>query len=385
MPPEPVVNKLSHNATRWFHNPDARRWRCASPSDAATTFHASLPDYEPTRLTELPPLARELGVRAVFVKDESTRFGLPAFKALGVSYAILRILAARNGISSDTLTFSDLLRLSEQAGGLEFVTATDGNHGQALARCASTLGMPTRVVVPAGLDPITVEAIAAEGAQVIVARGDYDAAVRHAAAVVAARPDAVLVQDTAWTGYRQVPQWIVDGYATMFAEIDNQLAAAAAQPPTLVVVPVGVGSLAQAAITHYRSRVGARPTALLAVEPDSAACVQASLHNGTQTTVLTGSTLMAGLNCGTPSMSAWPYLRDGLDAAVTVSDAKSVAAGADLARLGVPAGPCGAASLAAARLVTTGAAAVTRRGDLGIDPGATVVLLNTDGRRSAAS
>jgi diaminopropionate ammonia-lyase len=180
------------------------------------------------------------------------------------------------------------------------------------------------------------------------------------------------VQDTAWPGYTRIPQWIVDGYSTLLVEIDAQLVALGEPDPTLMVAPMGVGSLAQAVVTHYRSRPAG--TALLGVEADTAACVRASLVAGRLRTVATGTTIMDGLNCGTPSALAWPYLRDGLDAVVTVSDAQSADAVRDLAAVGVPVGACGAASLAAVRALPDAA-----RARLGLTAGSTVVLLSTEG------
>jgi diaminopropionate ammonia-lyase len=224
-----------------------------------------------------------------------------------------------------------------------------------------------------------VAAIAAERAEVTEVPGNYDDAVRLAAEA-AAGPDAVLVQDTAWPGYERIPGWIVEGYSTLCAEIDEQLAAAGvAEGPDLVSIPVGVGSLAQAVVTHYRSRPSGHAPALLSVEPDAAACVLRSLVLGRPVTVETGETTMAGLNCGTPSSIAWPYLRGGLDAAVAVRDADSARAAGDLAALGVASGPCGAASLAGLRAALSGPDAGERRTALGLGPSSVAVLLSTEG------
>ncbi len=209
-----------------------------------------------------------------------------------------------------------------------------------------------------------------EGATVTQVAGCYDDAVARAAAD-AAKSGAALVQDTAWDGYTEIPGWIVEGYATLFSEIDTQLGAAT---PDLVVVPVGVGSLAQAAVTHYRRAGLHHVPAVLSVEPDTAACVLASQRDQL-TSVGTGTTIMAGLNCGTPSQLAWPVLRDGLDAACAVTDAEARNAARDLAGHGVAAGPCGAASLAAMRVTLDHDA---RRAQLGIDDTSLVVLLMTE-------
>ncbi|MEV0597855.1 diaminopropionate ammonia-lyase [Streptomyces sp. NPDC050315] len=350
----------------WFVRPGARAWRCEPAPTEVRDFHFSLPEYAPTPLTELPSLATEWGVGRVFVKDESCRLGLPAFKALGASWAVHRMLAERAASGTEH-------------GPITLVTATDGNHGRAVARMAHRLGQDAHVFVPQGVHPLAVAAIVAEEAKVTEVAGPYDEAVRLAAEAAAA-PDAVLVQDTAWPGYEQIPGWIVEGYSTLCAEIDEQLAAAGVGAgPDLVGVPVGVGSLAQAVVTHYRSRPSGRAPALLSVEPETAACVVESLTRGEPVSVTTGETAMAGLNCGTPSSIAWPYLHGGLDAAVAISDADSAQAAARLAALGVSSGPCGAASLAGLHAALTGAGADERRTALGLGPASVVVLLSTEG------
>ncbi|MFE3116463.1 diaminopropionate ammonia-lyase [Streptomyces niveus] len=347
--------------------PGARTWRCAPAPAEVRDFHAALPGHSSTPLTELPQLATELEVGRVFVKDESSRLGLPAFKALGASWAVHRVLAERAASG-------------EEPGPVTLVTATDGNHGRAVARTARLLGQRAHVFVPRGVRPRAVAAIAAERATVTEVAGAYDEAVRLAAEAAAARPDAVLVQDTAWAGYERIPGWIVEGYSTLCAEIDEQLTEGGhAAGPDLVAVPVGVGSLAQAVVTHYRSRPSGQSPALLSVEPEAAACVLESLGLGEPVSVSTGETTMAGLNCGTPSSIAWPFLRDGLDAAVAVTDLDSAVAAGDLAALGVSSGPCGAASLAGVRVVLTSEGGEERRRALGLDASSVLVLLSTEG------
>lgn len=359
-------NASSLREPPWFARPGARALRCEPAPAEVRVFHAALPDYAPTPLTELPSLADEWGVGRVFVKDESRRLGLPAFKALGVSWAVHRTLAERaaNGAENGPITL---------------VTATDGNHGRALARVAQRLGQDAHVFVPQGVHPRAVAAIAAEQAKVTEVAGPYDEAVRLAAEAAAA-PDAVLLQDTAWPGQERIPGWIVEGYSTLCAEIDEQLATeGVVEGPDLVSVPVGVGSLAQAVVTHYRSRPSGHAPALLSVEPEAAPCVLESLIRGAPVSVETGETTMAGLNCGTPSSIAWPFLRDGLDAAVAITDTDSARAAVDLAAAGVSSGPCGAAALAGLRAALTGAGAEERRTASGLGPTSVVVLLSTEG------
>jgi diaminopropionate ammonia-lyase len=271
-----------------------------------------------------------------------------------------------------------VLSRRDAAGPVTLVAATDGNHGRALAWTARLLGQRAQVFVPSGVHATAVAAIAAEGARVTEITGTYDDAVQLAAEA-ARQPDAELVQDAGWPGYEEVPGWIVDGYSTLFAEIGEQLAEAGAADPGLVAIPAGVGSLAQAGVTHYRSRPRSGAPSLLTVEPGSAACVLASLARGELGTVVTGETIMSGLNCGTPSRLAWPYLRDGLDAAVAVADAEAAVAARDLAAHGIPAGPCGGASLAGVRAALTGEGAAARRAELAVHGDATVVLLSTEG------
>ncbi|TXI65531.1 MAG: pyridoxal-phosphate dependent enzyme [Mycolicibacterium mageritense] len=320
-------------------------------------FHSNLPDYAVTPLVSLPTVAEGLGLAAVLVKDESLRLGLPAFKMLGASWAVHRALQ-----SSDR----ERPRL---------VTATDGNHGRAVARMAKLTGLPSTIVVPQGVSERAIEAIRTEGAEVRVLDLPYDDAVRAAAALADADADALLVQDTSWPGYEDVPQWIVDGYATLFDEAADQ-AAELGTGVDLIVVPAGVGSLAHAAVTFGRSHPDCR---VVSVEPDVADCVRASLAAGTLTTVPTGQTSMAGLNCGTPSYLAWPDLEKGLAGAVVVDEDAATQAVAELGRLGVDAGPCGAASLAALRILATEPA----RSCLGLGADSSVLLLSTEGSQAS--
>jgi diaminopropionate ammonia-lyase len=326
-------------------------------SDEVRRFHETLPDYCVTPLVALPTVAARLELGSVLVKDESLRLGLPAFKMLGASWAVHRALASEH---------RDRPRL---------ITATDGNHGRAVARMAAFLNLPATVVVPHGVSQRAIELIEQEGADVRVLDAPYDEAVRRAAALSDDDPDALLIQDTSWPGYEDVPQWIVDGYATLFDEAAEQAATLGAGID-LVVVPAGVGSLAHAAVLFGRTR---RECRIVSVEPVVAGCLQASLAAGAPTTVPTGETRMAGLNCGTPSYLAWPDLERGLVGAVVVDDAAAADAVADLKALGVDSGPCGAASLAGLRILATEPA----RSHLGLGPESSILLLNTEGSDAA--
>ena len=360
-----------------YRNPGARDWR-TEPVAGVAGFHRSLPGYAVTRLVPVPGLARELGVRRVFVKEEASRLGLPAFKVLGASYAVSRALSERYGAGGGRALPLDELRAAAAAHDpVELIAATDGNHGRAVARFARLLGLPSRIFFPEGLSAAASSALAAEATEVVELDRSYDGVVLAAQqAAEGAGNAALLIQDTSWPGYEQIPQWITDGYATLFHEASEQLAAAGAGPPGLVAVPVGVGALAHAAVRHYRSggapgAEGSAAPTVLSVEPANAPAVLSSLHAGRAVTVPTAPTIMAGLNCGTPSAGAWPALRAGLDAAVAVTDGEAAQAVRDLEAAGVDAGPCGAAALAGVR-------ALARTGPLAADT--TVLLLSTEGR-----
>jgi diaminopropionate ammonia-lyase len=323
-------------------------WR--PPSNAPRELHRQLPGYTPTRLAGLPDLARRWRVGRVLAKVEDNRFGLPAFKVLGASWAVHRAI--------------------KQSRPRRLVTATDGNHGLAVAWVARQRGLAATVVVPAGTTDVRIEAIEAQGAEVQVCAGDYDAAVDQARGLADGDPGTLLVQDTWVPGHDDVPTWIVEGYGTLFHEVDDEVAPGDVD---VVVVPVGVGSLAAAAVQHY----GGSDATIVAAEPSDAACVQASLRAGHPVSVAGPfTTAMAGLNCGTPSTLAWPLLSARLDAAIDVRNADAERAMRALAAQGISTGATGAASVAAAGLLLSDEAA---RAALGIDPEATVLVLVTEG------
>ncbi|HLI50904.1 MAG TPA: pyridoxal-phosphate dependent enzyme, partial [Thermomicrobiaceae bacterium] len=315
----------SSDAT-WYVNSAAGEWTTA-PLAGVMAFHRTLPGYEPTQLVELPGLAAELGVARLFVKDESSRLGLPAFKILGAAYAVSRALSGRFGIIDRALPLEELRRLICMQGSVELIAATDGNHGRAVARVARLIGARAHIFYPSSLTAEAKRAIASEQAETTELTADYDGVVSAAAeATSAAGEDALLIQDMSWPGYEQVPEWIVDGYSTLFEEAGNQLAERGIDAPDLIALPVGVGSLLHAAVRHYRSRMATLRPAVLSVEPVNAPAIMRSLQAGRRLTVQTHPTIMAGLNCGTPSEIAWPYIEAGLDAAVIVTEEQAAAA-----------------------------------------------------------
>ncbi len=316
------------------------------PSRAPIEIHRRLPGYEPSPLIELPVIARELGLERLWLKDESSRMGLPAFKILGASYAVIKAVQSKLGITeSDWSTLDELATQAEALLPMTLACATDGNHGRAVARMARWLGFGAIILVPEDMAPARIEAIRSEGAEVRVIDGSYDEAVDASASL--ASDTCMVISDTAWPGYEDVPSWVIDGYSTILWEVDDELARIGESGPDLVAVQIGVGALATAVCRHYRrDRVDPRPT-LIGVEPTAAACVTASIEAG-ELVQIPGplDSIMSGLNCGTPSPLAWPTLAAAIDTFVAIEDERARWAMRDLASSGVIAGECGAAGLA---------------------------------------
>lgn len=357
-----------------FAHPGARGWTAKGPIASARDFHRTIEGYRATPLVEIPEVAAELGAGRVFLKDESERLGLPAFKVLGASWAVARSLAARLGVGPEGLSL-DVLRAAIGAAALTLVTATDGNHGRAVSRLAKLLGIRARVYTPAGVSDGALAGIRSEGAELVELDAGYDEVVRAAAASIEGNDGELLIQDTSWPGYEEVPRRIVEGYTTLFSEIDEQLGRLRLAPD-VVVVPTGVGSLLQAAVEYYRGTSTLRP-AIMSVEPVTAACVLESLEADEIRVVDTSrDTIMTGLRTGTTSQIAWPVLRGGLDLAVAVDDDAARAAVLDLAGWGLDVGPCGAASLAGIRRALRDPE-LTRA--LGLPASPVIVLLSTEG------
>ncbi|UKZ70935.1 uncharacterized protein TrAtP1_011903 [Trichoderma atroviride] len=357
-----------------FFNPAAKSWTApvTDSPDLAYQFHQQLPQYKPTKLVPLEDLAKELGVRAIHLKDETCRLGLPSFKILGASWGTFRAIAQKLNLPLDSPLDSIKEALSTTS--VSLYAATDGNHGRAVARMASILGVPAQIHVPGCMHKATIELIKSEGARVVVSDSFYDKAVVDAREAAAQDGTAIVVQDYASGDYVQIPQWIVDGYRTMMLEIDSQLGATT---PDLVVVPVGVGSFAQAVVTHYKQ---GKQTAVLAVEPDTSASLWKSLTHGDSLTISEKApSIMSGLDCGTPSSISWSILQHGVDASLSISDFEAHQACGYLASQNIPVGPCGAAPIAALRRLEA-----SDREKLGLTKDSVIVILCTEGARDYA-
>ncbi|XDG02422.1 hypothetical protein ABKA04_002037 [Annulohypoxylon sp. FPYF3050] len=353
-----------------FFNPSARSWVAprSTSSDLVTKFHQQLPNYHPTKLWKLDDVAKEIGVQNVFLKDESSRLGLTSFKILGASWGTFRAIAHKLDLSLDI----DLETMKHALVSRPFTlyAATDGNHGRAVSRMGTILSLPVEIHVPKDLDISTIDLIRAEGANVLVSEGNYDTAIEDAAAATALK-GGILIQDFSFKGYEEIPQWIIDGYETMLQEIDDELGNANAD---LVIAPVGVGSFAHAVVSHYKRKDA--PSAILTVEPDTAACLWKSLAKGKVQPEETTYTTLTGLNCGTVSSISWPLLQSGVDASLTVSDYEAYIASTFLKERGISSGPCGASTLAALRRLNA-----SDKAQLVLDHNSTVVLLSTEGAR----
>ncbi|KAF2965092.1 hypothetical protein GQX73_g8471 [Xylaria multiplex] len=281
-------------------------------AELAVQFHKQLPGFSRTPLISLDDVAKDLGVKSVFIKDESTRLGLPSFKILGASWGSFKAIARE--LDLPLSTDIETLKKAAISHSVSLHAATDGNHGRAVAHMGAILSIPVEIWVPANMHPSTIELIRSEGAEVVVSAGSYDTAVLEAQKS-AERKGGILIQDFAFGDYQEIPRWIVDGYTTMMLEIDEQMGD---ERIDLVIVPVGVGSFAQAMVSNFKGKKA--PPAVLTVEPDTAACFYKSLRKGEIVVEHSSHTIMAGLDCGTVSSIAWPILRGGVDAAVTVSD-----------------------------------------------------------------
>lgn len=291
---------------------------------SAEQFHRSFPQYTPTPLVTLDHLAKLFGVEKIYVKDESKRFDLNAFKVLGGSFAIGRYIAQRLGKSIDQLSFAAMTspEVRAQLGELTFVTATDGNHGRGVAWTANKLGQKSVVYMPRGSAPERLQNIRALGSDASITDLVYDDTVRLARKR-AEQPNCVLVQDTSWDGYTEVPSWILQGYLTMGQEIVHALKESGQPMPTHLFLQAGVGSMPAAMTGYFANLFGQHKPIITIVEPNRADCIfrtakaaDGKLHFVTEEM----RTIMAGLACGEPCPIAWEVIRDYADFCLSIPD-----------------------------------------------------------------
>ena len=281
----------------------------------ANEFHKSFPQYSVTPLQKLSALADYLGVKGIYCKDESYRFGLNAFKVLGGSYAMGRYIAQELGRDISELPYNVLSsdKLREEFGQATFFTATDGNHGRGVAWAAKRLGQKAVVRMPKGTTKTRFDNIAKEGAEVTIEEVNYDDCVRMAAAEAAKTEHGIIVQDTAWAGYEEIPSWIMQGYGTLVLEADKQLKENGIDRPTHVFVQAGVGSLAGAVVGYFAHKYKENPPVMVVCEASAADCLYRSAVQADGNLVnVTGDlqTIMAGLACGEGNTIGWDILKN---------------------------------------------------------------------------
>lgn len=280
--------------------------------DEVFRFHKSLPVYKETPVYSLDHLATHLGAQNILVKDEGQRFGLKAFKGLGASFAVAKQLAKKYDLSLSEMTFDKLMDIVKDNEPATFTTATAGNHGKGFAWATQLFNQKAKVFMPKGSSLERVEAVRSYGAEVEVTSMNYDDTVSHAAKV-AEENDWILVQDTAWEGYKDIPMDIMQGYTSILTELSTQLKENTLEDFTHVVLQAGVGSFAAAMVQTIKALTGEHTPKLLVVEPRKADPLfkSAQSENGIPTRVYGDlDSMMAGLACGEPNPSAWNILRN---------------------------------------------------------------------------
>ena len=286
-------------------------------------FHESIPQYERTPLVKLENLAKMLGVKGVYLKDESYRFGLNAFKVLGGSFAMAKYMADKLGKDISELPYEKLIsdEVRNELGDITFFTATDGNHGRGVAWTANKLKQKSVVYMPKGSSLIRLNNIKAEGAKASITELNYDDAVRLATED-AAKVGGLVVQDTAWEGYKDIPAWIMQGYGTMAKEAVEQLSEYGVERPTHVFIQAGVGSLAGAVQGYMADKFEDCPITVV-VEADKADCFYKSAEAGDGKPRFVGGdmqTIMAGLACGEPNTIGFEILKNYSEAFISAPD-----------------------------------------------------------------
>jgi diaminopropionate ammonia-lyase len=355
----------------------------------ARAFFTSFPQYGITPLAKLDAMARFLRVKEIYVKDESFRFGLKAFKVLGGAYSIAKYIAKQTGRDVSELTYEVLNSdaLKDEFGQATFFSATDGNHGRGVAWAANKLRQKAVIFMPKGSSQIRLKSILQENASATIEDLNYDDCVRKAAAEAAKTPHGVVVQDTAWEGYEEIPSWIMQGYGVMADEASEQMAEYGCQKPTHIFVQAGVGSLASAVAGYFANRYPDDPPKVIVVEAAAAACLYEGAKAGDGEIRKIGGdiqTIMAGLACGEPNTIGWDILKNHATAFVAAAD--PIAAKA-IRMLAVPlkgdpyviSGESGVAGFAAFAAVMTDGALAEFKDYLGLGEDSRVLLFSTEG------
>lgn len=350
-------------------------------------YFKSVPVYKPTELKEMKNLAKKLGVKELAVKDESSRFGINSFKGAGGLYAMGMCIAEKAGLDTDNLTYDDLMKpeVKEVAQKLTFYSATDGNHGRGIAWSASVLGTKAVIRMPKGSKQIRVEHIRKiQNTDVEITDKNYDNTVKEVEQMCQADPNGIMIQDTAWEGYEKIPGWIIKGYGLIVDEFLYQME----DKPTHIFLQAGVGSLAAGIVLGLEERMAPEELPVITVvEPETVACFYLSAEIGDgERHNLEGhtKTMMAGLNCQTPSIAAWPILRDSAKFYGTLSEDVDAQGMSVLAHPladdpKVVSGESGAAGFAYIYEVLSNPELADKRKELGIDENSRIIVLSTEG------
>lgn len=355
----------------------------------AKTFHESFPQYSQTPLVKLDKMSEYLGIGSLFVKDESYRFGLNAFKVLGGSFAMARYIAQKLGRDVSELDYDYLTsdKLKEEFGQATFFTATDGNHGRGVAWAANKLGQKAVVYMPKGSSPIRLENILKENAEASITDVNYDECVRIAAAEAEKTENGVVVQDTAWDGYEEIPAWIMQGYGTMALEAAEQLKTAGCERPTHIFIQAGVGSLAGAVQGFFANLFPGNCPTTVVVEADEAACLykSASAKDG-KIRFVDGDmqTIMAGLACGEPNTISWEILKNNSSFFVSCPDWVAAKGMRMLAApvkgdMPVTSGESGAVSMGLIATLMESDDYKELRESIGLDHNSKIIMFSTEG------
>jgi len=384
--PEPITWIANPRAAAISHSEAVAKYFPAGISDKTRSFHSKIPGYRVTPLKSLNRLASLIGIGKLWVKDEADRLSLGSFKVLGGSYAIYQTILKMIG-NPEGFTFADLNdpKVRKKVGDITFAAATDGNHGRGVAWAATQLGFKSIIYVHKLTSEARIKAIANNGAEVKVIDGTYDDAVRQVNED-AQKNGWQVISDTSWEGYEEIPVWVMQGYTTMFAEVQQQLVSLGENSPTHIITQAGVGSLAASSFGFYASLFAPARPKMVVVEPDRAACLFHSMEIGDgKPHSFPGdlNTIMAGLACGDPNPIAWDVLYDCADGFVKCPDyvsAKGMRVG------GVPlqgdpyiiAGESGAVSLGALMFIMELDRYKHIRKALGLDENSRVLLVNSE-------
>jgi diaminopropionate ammonia-lyase len=351
----------------------------------ARAFHESFPQYTETPLADLKNMSSYLGLGSVKIKDESYRFGLNAFKVLGGSYAMARYIASETGRDVSELPYEVLTsqELKDDFGTATFFSATDGNHGRGVAWAANKLGQKAVIIMPKGSTQTRLKNIQKENAKAWISDVNYDECVRQAAALAAKEEHGVVIQDTAWEGYTEIPSWIMEGYGTMADEACEQYG----ERPTHIFVQAGVGSLAGAMVGYFANKYKDNPPKMIVVEAAAAACLyKGAVAGDGNPRIVDGDmpTIMAGLACGEPNIISWDILKNHVDCFIAAED--SVAA-RGMRMLNAPlkgdaqvtSGESGAAPFGALATIMMHDEYKDLRDQLELGPDSKVLLFSTEG------